>query len=400
MKNLKIIKLVAQILLFGVSIAANSQHQLGAAPVFQIQPQFFRAFPFSNGLARVEVGSTQSRKCGFVDKTGKFQISPIFDSCRDFTEGLAAVMMGDDRNGKWGYINKQGHYEIPPQFVAEDLISLYPAREFKEGLAAVHIGSDKSGKWGFINKSGKFIVNPQFSRVDEYHESFAVVQIGGDGGKWGHINKKGELLASQTYASANRFSEGLAAVNAGTKDLPNWIFINQLGEQVIKISSFHSEIYRWGGADNFKEGVGQVRFVDINDSNKWTWKMIDRSGRMLFDDLDTQGSRFSEGLARVELGRYPNSKFGFINKSGKVVIPQQFDYADDFRNGFAIVRVGDSSTGKLGFIDKSGTFVVNPVFEADGILNVFDFTEGLAAVRIGREANGLWGYIKAPARAK
>ena len=102
----------------------------------------------------------------------------------------------------------------------------------------------------------------------------------------------------------------------------------------------------------------------------------------------------------MEFGRYPSSKFGFINKSGKVVIPPQFDYADDFKNGFAIVRVGDSSTGKLGFIDKTGTFVVNPVLEADGILNVFDFTEGLAAVRIGREASGLWGYIKAPAKTK
>jgi hypothetical protein len=128
--------------------------------------------------------------------------------------------------------------------------------------------------------------------------------------------------------------------------------------------------------------------------------MINRKAEILFsDDLFVDDSEFNEGLAKTNIGQYPNRIYGFYDRNGKVIIPPQFDDVSNFKNGFAIFRIGDENTGRLGFIDRTGKIVVNPVFKVEhGILNltVFEFTEGLAAVKVSSEKGDLWGYIQAP----
>ncbi len=47
---------------------------------------------------------------------GTFAINPQFDSALSFSEGLAAVRIGDSETGKWGYIDTTGRMMIDPQF--------------------------------------------------------------------------------------------------------------------------------------------------------------------------------------------------------------------------------------------------------------------------------------------
>jgi hypothetical protein len=56
-----------------------------------IQPQFFWAHHFSEGLAIVE---TNDRKYGYIDKTGTIVIKPQFDKAEDFVGGIARVEFG------------------------------------------------------------------------------------------------------------------------------------------------------------------------------------------------------------------------------------------------------------------------------------------------------------------
>ena len=70
-----------------------------------IEPQFERvAWGFSEGLAGVYDG--QKKKFGFIDKTGNFVIEPKYEFPWKFTNGLARVDMGSS----WGYINKTGEF--------------------------------------------------------------------------------------------------------------------------------------------------------------------------------------------------------------------------------------------------------------------------------------------------
>lgn len=98
-------------------------------------------------------------------------------------------------------------------------------------------------------------------------------------------------------------------------------------------------------------------------------------------------SEFSEGLAPVGLGVYPNTKWGYIDLTGKMVIEPKFDEAYAFSEGIAAVRmeVTEKSKGKLGYIDKTGKYIVEPKFD-----EAEPFKDGKARVRIIREG---YGYI-------
>ena len=67
-------------------------------------------------------------KCGYIDRTGKVIIEPQFHSAFPFSEGLAALEI----DGKFGFIDTAGKIAIKPQYDC--------AFDFREGLAAVRIG--------------------------------------------------------------------------------------------------------------------------------------------------------------------------------------------------------------------------------------------------------------------
>ncbi|MEW6447220.1 MAG: WG repeat-containing protein [Bacillota bacterium] len=108
---------------------------------------------------------------------------------------------------------------------------------------------------------------------------------------------------------------------------------------------------------------------------------IDGTGKIVIKPQFSNGCAFSEGLARVWIGR----KQGYIDKAGRVVIGPQFDGAEDFSEGLAAVQL--SSGGKWGYIDRAGRLVISPQFDSAG-----PFREGLARVQVG--TGGEWGYIQ------
>jgi hypothetical protein len=75
-----------------------------------INPQFYTATDFSEGLATVNTGSL----CGYIDKTGTMVISPQFDAANDFSDGLARVWIRSENTGKTGYIDHTGAYVWEP----------------------------------------------------------------------------------------------------------------------------------------------------------------------------------------------------------------------------------------------------------------------------------------------
>lgn len=152
---------------------------------------------FSCGLATAEVGFNNN---GFIDRSGKMVIEPKFFMAFPFIDGLALVTLTED--GKSGFIDTTGRFVIQPQFDE--------AESFSEGVAPVK----KDGVWSFIDKNGAEVtrLGDRFDYVMPLYEGYSRVEMDG---KYGIIDKEGNLLVDAKFDNLNIFSEGLAYARIG-----------------------------------------------------------------------------------------------------------------------------------------------------------------------------------------
>ena len=207
-----------------------------------IAPQFDQAYPFSEGIARVEVLTGNRLRYSFIDRTGKIVFShPSASEARDCCEGLAAVI---DVIGRWGYIDKTGNLVIKPRFNPV-LEFTTPPGKFSQGLAAV--GADNgTRRWGYINPIGEFAIQPRFDSgyagCGCFSEGLAWVTVGCEPekrdittGQYGYINQKGKFVIKPIFDFAAEFSGGLAKVqidDSSSFDRGKWGYINKSGQFV------------------------------------------------------------------------------------------------------------------------------------------------------------------------
>ena len=289
-----------------------------------IEAQFDQAFPFSEGLALVQINnewklidksgnivdkpvSTYSppleypyppameddlepqwigeevgdKSMGYLNKAGKVVIKPEYDLALPFCEGLALVCKFDRANptkGDCGYIDKTGKLVIGMQFFTQDSAGDYSPMlsSFYEGLAIVCTGEFSDKKCGFIDKKGKFVIQPQFDTISPFSEDLAIFSVND---KYGAIDKNGNIVIKPEFDCMESFFEGLAQVEVDGK----WGFIDKTGKVVI-----------------------EPKYENVNG--------------------------FSQGLASVTI----NGKSGFIDKKGNIVIEPKFDYAGTFKEDLAI----------------------------------------------------------------
>ena len=284
-----------------------------------ISPQYYDAYPFKEGMARIQpwpVLLSKAIRVYFIDKNGRMLSNfKVYSNAQDFSEGLALVVVPGERG--FGYIDATGNMAIPQDDSHE------AGGQFHEGLATIKQG----GKWGYIDKSGKMVIAPQFNEALRFSEGLASVK---SGDKWGYIDKSGNMVIAPQYEMAYQHQEGLAAVKQGGR----WGFIDNTGKMVMAP--------QFQDAYGFSEGL-----VDVKDGGKWGF--IDKGGKMVVTaKYDAVHAHF-EGLAGVKQG----GKWGFIDKTGTMVISPQFDEAGRFSEGLAEVKVGK----KWGYIDKTGKYV-------------------------------------------
>ncbi|WP_169752467.1 WG repeat-containing protein [Campylobacter mucosalis] len=269
-----------------------------------IEPKFYQAGYFSQGLAAVSLGG----KFGYIDKSGKFVIKPEFLAANTFSEGLAGAV----RDDKYGFIDKSGKFVIEPKY--DD------AWLFSEGFAAV--GVDE--KYGFIDTKGNYLIQPKYQSVSEFKEGLARVCDE----RCGFIDKSGKIVIDLKFEWANSFSEGLAAVKVDNK----WGFIDKSGKMVIKPKYTQVRDFSEGFASvnteiTKKERVGilgNIRIIVL-------CSFIDKSGKEMieFRQMCWTG-KFKNGIARVErVDEHGYHKKGYINTHGEFVIEPVFNQTQD-----------------------------------------------------------------------
>jgi len=286
-----------------------------------IQPRFSTTFPFSEGLAAVELAGVW----GYIDTTGAMVIQPRFDYASAFSEHLAWVIIGDHR----GFIDLTGRIVIPPRFDV--------ATGFVEGRAQVIIGRD----FGYIDHTGTLVIKRAMPRVTGETVDFSQgLAAAAERDKWGYIDTTGAMVIAPRFRPDNprtsvatglRFSEGRAAVPLGAK----WGYIDRTGRVVIAP--------RFDDAESFEEGLAPVEVGKL-------YGYIDTTGTMVIAPQFVLDAGFSEGLAAV---RDSAGAWGYIDRTGKMALAPQWWEADRFRGGLACVR----STGQCEYIDHTGRYV-------------------------------------------
>ncbi len=331
----------------------------------------------------------ENGKYGYIDQRGKVIIKPQFDMAKRFSEGLARVKVGS----KWGFIDQTGKVVIQPQFeISADREDNNPSFDFHEGMAAVSL--DKGNKWGYIDRTGKMIVAPKYGKVYRFSEGIAQVYLDYPGGirevfphrspepvirSW-YIDKTGKALSFPV--GGETFSEGLAGVSAGKDENRKDGYIDKTGQVRIKP--------QFSIARPFREGLASVR-----PRNTEEWGYIDKTGKMVIPErsLGKEPGEFSEGLAAMKTQTYflddklqemVSGQWGFIDKSGKFVIEPKFEMVGRFSEGLAGACVIDESLNSgtggaiCGYIDKSGRWAINEGGFKVGVMS--DFYEGLALI--------------------
>lgn len=320
----------------------------------------------NTNLLPVKIGE----KWGYVNQRGEYVINPQFDKAYSFTNGRAMVIVND----KYGFIDEKGSYVVNPKYKDATIFSEDRAWVVEEGKAPTLI--DRDGKELFDMK--------EIERAYPFYDGLARVQvIGADGiSLYGFINKKGEYVVNPAYEYANNFSDALA--KAKSKEMDG--YINTAGKFVINDSTFYIKnpfyngyavvgvIGNYGKSSygvidkkgkyvinpQFDEIMPDVNgFVIENSEGQWGW--CDSKGKFVINPQFDKFLCFSNNdLAPVAVG----NKWGYIDRKGKLVINPQFDMALPFiDNKIAVVSTGS----KAGFIDKEGKYAVNPQFSDFGI---------------------------------
>lgn len=341
---------------------------------FRIPPQFVQAFPFSDGVACVELDGDRR---GIINATVAF--TPLSQCGPDieFHEGLARFSISVNGEEKFGFVDTTGRILVEPQFSV--------AGHFSEGLAWV--GNEVrrrasplnsagltfavDGRYGFVDRTGRIVIPMRFNqRLGNFSEGLAEVR---ERTRTGFIDRTGAFRIPARFrrtALGASFSEGLAAViEGGTErfgELQGLIFIDRDGNVVFRPPRF----------DERRPAQGEsVTIPEI------------RIGNLLSaSTLSLVHYRFSENLAPVPT----NIGIGFVDRRGEIVIRPQFCCTSGFSEGLAAVQIineqGRCSTiNDWGYIDRTGRFVIEPRFSA-----ARPFTGGLAVVQTREDT---WHYI-------
>ena len=205
---------------------------------------------------------------------------------------------------------------------------------------------EEHGEYNFVDKTGKRISDRNFSRVWDFCNGFAKVEI--SLGFYNFIDTNGRLISHELYQEAKDFSPlGLALVKQEYK----YNYIDKNGNPISDV--WYIEL------DSFHDGYACA----IESLNKCTY--IDKNGKPISSERYSEVHSFHNGFAMVK--KY--NRYNYIDTSGNLISENWFYAGDNFINGLAKVRFSN----KWGIIDTKGNIVGKTVNDYDELYLTEDF---------------------------
>ena len=320
-------------------------------------------------LAAVKVNG----KWGYIETDGEFFIEPIYYDAKPFSEGLAPVKT---------------------EITAYGYLKLMPFGEHS-GKSGEYMG--RAHKWGYIDSTGHMVIPPIFSDAEPFADKKAHVQLNflsdfevkSELNSFTYVEVPRNSYKIGDFPSTPFNNTMYLYIADGFR--VDWIFQDNSGRQIINAEEVD---YDFDGTHSNKKGkewikymvnatISDVRGAFINEAGS----IISRAPEQISSDFinDLMGTTelgfdekdpFSEGFSRVK----KDEKYGYIDESNKLLIALQYEDAKSFSDGAAAVKIG----GRWGFIDKEGKWIIENQYEDAG-----SFYDGLAPVKTG----GKWGFI-------
>jgi S1-C subfamily serine protease len=301
---------------------------------------------------------TVNDRVGFIDANGKIKLEPQFDDAYDiFTEDVCYAEIG----------NRKGLIDIEGNFIVELADTVTHVNNFINGFAKYRCGLWRTG---IINKEGKVIIpaihkdvlvntdadNLYFCIIGSRKESsdwFMTDKYGNTIGprcdsinygfknglcpvkidnKWGYMNTLGEIIIQPQYDYAETFADNdLASV----KKEDDYIFIDKIGNQVLKYDYIFSGFYK-------------NRACVLIDGEK---HLINKYGDIICKiDADEIHPFRDDNYALV----IKDNKASLIDTLGNVVLATDYEFIGTFNSGLAEV---EKEYG-CGFIDMTGREII------------------------------------------
>lgn len=254
----------------------NTKGEFAIPPRFATSPKGY-VYPFSDGLAKIEVGGL----FGYIDHTGEFAIPPRLLDGSSFADGMARVVTEGPcvyfPDGGCGPVNpvfpggkggghlpscKFGFVDRAGQVISKERYD--NARDFSEGLAPVRIG----GLWGFIDKTGQVVIAPKFEDAEVFSSGLSKIAVKG---VFGYGDKSGNVVVPPRFKYAENFSEEFAVVGDGSGVF--W-YVDKHGAEAFS--------GRFAAASPFFHGLAHVRLLSRGDGDAQKFAYIDRKGRRVF----------------------------------------------------------------------------------------------------------------------
>jgi len=219
-----------------------------------------------------------NRLWGYHDEQGKIVIQPKFYNALPFSEGMAAVALQKEGILQWGFIDKKGNTVIEPAYKE------FPGF-FREGLCPVIIGAAYENEMAYIDKTGK-IVSQKFYACNAFYDGYAIVQTGYN--KSAVIDKKFNVLSEikdefkllsnkKTMKLGIEFYDGLAAIGKDNR--------NELFGKIIRpdgtVAYETSAEMRYGELGNFYDGKHAYISYREKEGNRLVRGFINRTGEIV-----------------------------------------------------------------------------------------------------------------------
>ena len=305
------------------------------------------AFSYAGGQSARQAATAlypvvEEGRWGYIDSSGRKVIEPQFYSAGDFSEGLAPVRL----HGTYGFIDEAGEFMIKPQWDAA-----YP---FYQGQAKVYVNA----KPYFIDKSGRYTFEHNFKDILGFNEE-GLARVVTHSDKWGVINRQGKLVVDAIYDAIGPFSNGLALVSSRNQKRESEKSRDEFERGVINTAgAFIVPLGRYRHIATFKNGFAVV-VLDV-ERQKGTYDhqgVIDSTGKLLFTipakkwKFSYGHEKFSEGLASVDIYTvdpdtvkvWSSSKrydyAGVVNTAGEIVFSHpDWQKITPFKNNRAFVQ--------------------------------------------------------------
>lgn len=298
---------------------------------------------------------TADRMLGYRSANGTVRITPRFWRAEPFSDGLAWTASPECGKEHFCAIDTRGETVLRLASKGSDIPG-----PFNAGLSLVR----ERGKTGYIDSTGRFVIEPVYEEGMDFSEGLAPV----NGGPckfnmvcW--IDPAGQAQLTLRYAGGWPFDGGMAQVVKQSRDgKRTYGFIDRQGREVIE------PIYELIYDERFHEGLVRATGGDCGRSTCF----LDRTGNAVLK-VSGKVDVFSDGLAAKADDDAANAnRQGYIDRSGRFVIPGKFWAAGRFRNGVAQVSVrtglddsdrcgaGVISYFQSGRIDRQGRWLEPP----------------------------------------